>query len=159
MLAHVIAHGLLGYDRALVASAVSEADAGAADPNRRVIAVAEAAGRVLKQRKAPPAEVEAADRMSVELIGARGLRPARGGPRVASAGGDRRPAGRALSGHGGPPRGARGRRDGDGAAVRGHARQGRLAGARAARPSGARAGPASASWGTLRNLTARASLA
>jgi predicted Zn-dependent protease len=90
VLAHVIAHGLLGYDRALVSSAVAEADAGAADPNRRVIAIAEAAARVLKQRKAPPAEVEAADRMSVELMARAAYDPraaARAWRRLGAAGG------------------------------------------------------------------------
>lgn len=68
VLAHVIAHGLLGHERARVAAAVSEADATATDPNRRAVAVAEAVARGLPQRKATPAEVEAADRVSVELL-------------------------------------------------------------------------------------------
>lgn len=67
IVAHVIAHGLLGHDRSRVAAAVAPADAGAADPNQRALAVARAVDARLK-RSPEPAEIAAADRASVEML-------------------------------------------------------------------------------------------
>lgn len=67
VVAHVIAHGLLGHDRARIAEAVRAEDAGAADPNQRALAVARAVDERLK-READAAAVVAADAASVELL-------------------------------------------------------------------------------------------
>lgn len=74
VLAHVIAHSLLGHDNARVAGLVPEALAQAADPNRRVLAVAEAARTASTQRPAP-AEVAAADAKSIAMMAAAALDP------------------------------------------------------------------------------------
>jgi predicted Zn-dependent protease len=71
LLAHVLAHALLGHDRAQLEAIVAPADALAADPNRRALAVANATGEALKRRYTG-AEIAAADRASVELL-ARGV--------------------------------------------------------------------------------------
>lgn len=67
LLAHVLAHALLGHDRARVEAIVPPDDAGAVDPNRRALAVANATGEALKRRYTD-AEVAAADRASTELL-------------------------------------------------------------------------------------------
>lgn len=89
ILAHVMAHGLLGHDRRRVEAAVSEADAKAADPNRRALAVADAVGRVLK-RPATPEEIDAADRTSIDMLARAAYDPraaAKAWRRLATAGG------------------------------------------------------------------------
>jgi predicted Zn-dependent protease len=67
LLAHVLAHALLGHDQRRLEEAVPAAEAQAADPNRRALAIAGALPDVLK-RVATDAEIRAADRASVELL-------------------------------------------------------------------------------------------
>ena len=67
LLAHVLAHALLGHDRRQLEGAVPAAEAQAADPNRRALAIAGALPDVLK-RTPTDAEIAAADRASVELL-------------------------------------------------------------------------------------------
>ncbi|HEX4882966.1 MAG TPA: M48 family metalloprotease [Casimicrobiaceae bacterium] len=66
IIAHVVAHSLLGEDRRRLEGAVRAEDAAAADPNRRALAVAGAV-EVLSRRYDAPA-IEAADRAGVELL-------------------------------------------------------------------------------------------
>lgn len=67
IVAHVLAHALLGHDRERLEADVPAADASAADPNRRALAVANVARETLGGRYAD-AQVAAADRASVELL-------------------------------------------------------------------------------------------
>jgi Zn-dependent protease with chaperone function len=67
VVAHVVAHALLGHDRARLETLVAPDDAADPDPNRRALAVAAAAAAEAK-RRAEPAAVAAADRASVELL-------------------------------------------------------------------------------------------
>lgn len=71
VLAHAMAHLLLGHDRRRVADAVPPSAAAAADPNARALAVAGAVAAT-RDKRYTDAEMAAADRASVELL-ARGL--------------------------------------------------------------------------------------
>lgn len=75
IVAHVLAHALLGHDRERLEAEVSAADAGAADPNRRALAVANVARETLGRRYAD-AQVAAADRASAELLARAAYSPA-----------------------------------------------------------------------------------
>jgi len=67
IIAHVLAHALLGHDRERMEADMPAADAGAADPNRRALAVANVARETLGRRYTD-AQVASADRASVELL-------------------------------------------------------------------------------------------
>jgi predicted Zn-dependent protease len=67
LVAHALSHALLGHDRERLGAMVPAAEAGAADPNRRALAVANAAAEATKQRYTD-AMVAAADRASVALL-------------------------------------------------------------------------------------------
>jgi len=74
ILAHMIAHSLLGHDTARVVERAG-ADFTAADPNRRVLAVADASAAVLPSVRYTPEEIDAADRESVQLMARGGFDP------------------------------------------------------------------------------------
>ena len=67
IVAHMMSHSLLGHDATRIAERVGDA-AGAADPNRRAIAVADAAIEILPSIRYTPEEIQAADRESVQLM-------------------------------------------------------------------------------------------
>jgi predicted Zn-dependent protease len=67
LLAHVLAHALLGHERRRLEEAIPPTEAQSVDPNRRALAVAGALPELL-QRRATDGEIAAADRASVELL-------------------------------------------------------------------------------------------
>lgn len=77
IVAHAVAHALLGHDRQRIAEAATSPAATSADANRRALAIADLAAASAKRRHTPD-ETAAADRASVELVarGAYDPRPA-----------------------------------------------------------------------------------
>lgn len=67
ILAHALAHSLLGHDTARIASSALSRPA-SADPNRQVLDVAQATLEALGAPRYSRAEIEAADRASVEML-------------------------------------------------------------------------------------------
>jgi len=67
VVAHAIAHLLLGHDVARLATALPDPPR-SADPNREVLAWSEAIADAMRSRQYSAAEVEAADRLSATLV-------------------------------------------------------------------------------------------
>ena len=89
VIAHVMAHTLLGYDRRRLEAGLKPDDAASPDPNRRALAVAQSASEAVKQRR-EPAEIEAADRAAMEMLARAAYDPraaARAWQRLGAAGG------------------------------------------------------------------------
>jgi predicted Zn-dependent protease len=74
ILAHMMAHSLLGHDASRIASRAEDALA-SPDPNRRALAVADAAAALLPAMRYTPTEIEAADREGVALMARVGYDP------------------------------------------------------------------------------------
>lgn len=67
ILAHALAHALLGHDARRVAAAMPH-DQASPDPNRRMLDAAEATTQTMRTLRYTPAEVAAADRAAAELL-------------------------------------------------------------------------------------------
>lgn len=74
ILAHAFAHSLLGHDARQLEPKIA-AKQGSADPNRRTLEVADAITEAMRGVRYTPAEVEAADRMSIEIMARAALDP------------------------------------------------------------------------------------
>ena len=67
VVAHALAHALLGHDQRRIESRLQNARE-SPDPNQRALDAAEATADTLRALRYTPAEIEAADRASVELL-------------------------------------------------------------------------------------------
>lgn len=67
IVAHAVAHALLGHDQRRIATRLGAANA-SADPNQAALDAAQATEDALRRLRYTPVEIEAADRASVELL-------------------------------------------------------------------------------------------
>lgn len=72
--AHLLAHSLLGHDASRIASRAASSST-SPDPNRRALAVADAAAELIPKSRYSVDEIEAADRASVALMARAGYDP------------------------------------------------------------------------------------
>ncbi|HVE48475.1 MAG TPA: M48 family metalloprotease [Casimicrobiaceae bacterium] len=72
--AHMVAHSLLGHDASRIASGAGSSMT-SPDPNRRAIAVADAATELIPRSRYSADEIDAADRASVSLMARAGYDP------------------------------------------------------------------------------------